>query len=507
MSHLFEDKTFTHFTYCDNCKQLLWGLKEQGVKCKECSYTCHRKCQSSAPACSSSISNGFLGDTSHPDSRAENYLHSSSTLSATITTKKPKQHVKPAKENNYSSIFDHIKAIAMSDKLHTLLAEAALTKQIPVNSYLANQAALNPQITAKYFTRFVSRCGPVFAFRDELLMLLSWENPINTFASLIVYCIICLYPKLLFFAPQALLVYFIIVNYPKRKLNTPSFSNVADKKEISKNDKGNASLFSFNFSTLFQPACDESPEYLRNLQNIQNTMGEFCDIYDWIIEQMYYFNWSDEMRTIHVLQLILFLSFLLGFTLYIVPLNYIFLSFGLLVYGINTRFAKYIIRETRPYLIQFGEKNMKVLMDWYAELENKLEQQTLLEEISVFENQRWWPMRGYLHEDERTPWSDFTGAVYMPIITEIPPPKGYEWKDSSEWALDTTGPWIDTYLGIGILFLIDVKPDEDGWIYSDDGWNISTPQIEPVDFGEGDQHKKALTRRRRWVRKCEKIAN
>lgn len=50
---------------------------------------------------------------------------------------------------------------------------------------------------------------------------------------------------------------------------------------------------------------------------------------------------------------------------------------------------------------------------------------------------------------ERSPWSDFAGAVYMPIITEIPAPKGYQWKDTSEWTLDKTGPWVDDYLGIG----------------------------------------------------------
>lgn len=52
-------------------------------------------------------------------------------------------------------------------------------------------------------------------------------------------------------------------------------------------------------------------------------------------------------------------------------------------------------------------------------------------------------------EGERSPWSNFTGAVYMPIITEIPAPKGYQWKDTSEWELDKTGPWVDDYLGIG----------------------------------------------------------
>ncbi|KAI7907199.1 integral peroxisomal membrane peroxin-domain-containing protein [Cokeromyces recurvatus] len=509
MSHVFEDKTFTRFVYCDNCKQLLWGLKKQGVECKECGYICHRKCQLSASVCSSANLNEFLNDSSHPDSLAENYLRQlshkvgsdrSSIISSTATLKKSKQqHINVNKSNVYNSTLDHIKAIAASDKLHNILAEAALAEQqIPVNAYLANQAALNPQITAKNFTRFVSRCGPVFAFRDELLLLLSWKNRTDTFVSLIIYCIICLYPKLLFFIPQLLLLYFIVVSYPKSKTNkVSSFNTMDNKKETFKDYNNNAidiksathshtdnekpillkeeeeeeegkdaaaaaaykkkqdipPLFSFNFSTLFQPASDESPEYLRNLQNLQNTMGEFSDIYDWIVEKSDYFNWSSETKTIRILQLILFQSFVFGFVLYCVPINYLFLFFGLIVYGLNTRFAKYVIKETKPYMIQFGKKNAKALMDWYIELEDQLEQQELLKEISVFENQKWWAMRGYLHEmakDERSSWSDFTGTVYMPIITEIPPPRGYQWKESSEWVLDTTGPWVDTYLGIEV---------------------------------------------------------
>jgi hypothetical protein len=52
-------------------------------------------------------------------------------------------------------------------------------------------------------------------------------------------------------------------------------------------------------------------------------------------------------------------------------------------------------------------------------------------------------------DGDRTAWSNFTGTVEMPLITEIPPPEGYEWKQDSEWNLDKTGPWIDDYLGIG----------------------------------------------------------
>lgn len=54
-----------------------------------------------------------------------------------------------------------------------------------------------------------------------------------------------------------------------------------------------------------------------------------------------------------------------------------------------------------------------------------------------------------MSEDERSPWSDYGGTLYLPIITEVPAPKGYEWKETSEWKLDTKGPWVNDYLGFG----------------------------------------------------------
>jgi hypothetical protein len=49
-----------------------------------------------------------------------------------------------------------------------------------------------------------------------------------------------------------------------------------------------------------------------------------------------------------------------------------------------------------------------------------------------------------------------------------------------------------------------MKPDENGWVYSNDNWRIIMPQIIPEDDDGEVQNKAAITRRRRWVRECEK---
>lgn len=123
--------------------------------------------------------------------KSPNTARRPSTSSSTSST--TSNHAKLGDISVYQSTFEHVKAIITSDKLHNILAEAATTEQVPVNAYLSQQAPLNPQITARNFTRFVSRCGPVFAFRDELLLLLSWENRVDTLVSLIIYCIVCMF--------------------------------------------------------------------------------------------------------------------------------------------------------------------------------------------------------------------------------------------------------------------------------------------------------------------------
>jgi len=41
--HSFASKNFTKLTYCAVCKQLLWGLKNQGKECSGCGATVHHK--------------------------------------------------------------------------------------------------------------------------------------------------------------------------------------------------------------------------------------------------------------------------------------------------------------------------------------------------------------------------------------------------------------------------------------------------------------------------------
>lgn len=55
---------------------------------------------------------------------------------------------------------------------------------------------------------------------------------------------------------------------------------------------------------------------------------------------------------------------------------------------------------------------------------------------------------------ERTSWSNITGLEPVPPKDDIPPPAHYMWIKEDGWYLDTTGPWIDDILDIGIVYCI-----------------------------------------------------
>lgn len=102
--------------------------------------------------------------------------------------------VNEPQQSEEASSLSKLKDIATSEEFQNVLVSAAVyatNTTTPPNEYLANLPPLHPQSTAKNFSRFVSRCGPMFSFRDNVILLLSWHKPMDTLAALLVYCLIC----------------------------------------------------------------------------------------------------------------------------------------------------------------------------------------------------------------------------------------------------------------------------------------------------------------------------
>ncbi|XP_065053861.1 N-chimaerin-like [Rhopilema esculentum] len=48
--HNFKIHNFYGPHWCDHCKNFMWGLKAQGVKCQDCGYNAHKQCSDRIPA-------------------------------------------------------------------------------------------------------------------------------------------------------------------------------------------------------------------------------------------------------------------------------------------------------------------------------------------------------------------------------------------------------------------------------------------------------------------------
>ncbi|XP_076858571.1 ras association domain-containing protein 1 isoform X2 [Brachyhypopomus gauderio] len=43
--HDFQPSSHAHLTWCDLCGEFIWGLYKQNLRCVNCRYTCHSRCQ------------------------------------------------------------------------------------------------------------------------------------------------------------------------------------------------------------------------------------------------------------------------------------------------------------------------------------------------------------------------------------------------------------------------------------------------------------------------------
>lgn len=49
-SHNFKSQIFKIPTNCDLCSERIWGISGKGFECRDCSYTCHSRCEMKVPA-------------------------------------------------------------------------------------------------------------------------------------------------------------------------------------------------------------------------------------------------------------------------------------------------------------------------------------------------------------------------------------------------------------------------------------------------------------------------
>ncbi|RCH91616.1 hypothetical protein CU098_002952 [Rhizopus stolonifer] len=452
MPHSFEETNFSRLTYCDHCQGLLWGLVKQGLQCSGCGAVCHKQCEKAMPDCKQEklIDNPVI------------YRKEETPATKSLRTLQQQLDI-PAKETANQLSTEAIENVLVSAAIH------ASSDTSVSHAYLASLPPLNPQNTAKNFSRFVSRCGPMFTFRDKVIMILSWDKPVDTWIALLIYCFVCLHPTLIVFLPHVVLCYMILVGYQTRHINTKQ--SVPTPSPSSQPNSTKRNHFA---ATFFPTAFDEtSPEYLKNMQNLQNMMGQLSDVYDILAAQSHFIDWSNERETMAVFQAVCVSCVPISLVVWCVPLNLLCLVAGV---------------KLMPQLQHMAQDQISWVSRWYHQIQDRLDEQEHIKEMSLYENQRWWSGSGFIPHmlpDERGLWSDMSGEIDYVPKEELPAPEGYQWIQDN-WTLDETGPWMDDMLGIVI-----VSPENGGWVYTDNEWKPTK-----------QEH---VTRRRRWVRKCEKI--
>lgn len=373
----------------------------------ECGYTCHYGCKDKAIA----------------TTRVSSSSNKTPAECALLKIKDDQADIKKRHDSRQDDDrADAKRALSTADVIKDLViaasaeADEKAAKGMPVSEYLQHQPPLNPQTTAKNFSRFLGRCGPVYALRDSIILLISWENPLDTWIAILVYSLVCIYPKLLLVIPQ-LAISFLLRHDPSKEENQVSkettHASSTSKQQPTKSTSSNTRT---QPTTSDQPDLDTnindasgsssgggvfanalnmgipllaisgntSPEYRKNLQNIQNTMGEFSDMHDLFTN--YAQHWSRSDTSLAQLRRLLVGSALVTFILVsIIPLNYIFLSAGLAVFFANTRFAKalmHVIQQDR----HFFNKIISTLDSLQPDTSDSDSTTTRL--VSIFENQQ-----------------------------------------------------------------------------------------------------------------------
>jgi hypothetical protein len=206
--------------------------------------------------------------------------------------------------------------------------------------------------------------------------------------------------------PHIILLQIIITGYNKKFSNKDKSRNEfqhqnqqaqAPQLKKSASTSTNTTTSRFSFASTFFPAFDEaSPEYLKNMQNLQNMMGEMSDLYDLCASNAHHFDWSSETETMRIFQGALISLALLSVGIWLIPLYIIFLVGGIGLFLINTRFAKFVIKEMLPQVTEIGQSQMNSAVQWYTQVEKILDDQENFKELSLYENQRWWSGSGFI---------------------------------------------------------------------------------------------------------------
>lgn len=170
----------------------------------------------------------------------------------------------------------------------------------------------------------LGRIGVVFSFQNKIERLLFWEKTSHTISFLFAYSFVCLDPHLLAIIPLGAGLLFVMVPaFLARHPPPPSLST-----------SSTAPYYSYQGPALapaseISPASETSKDFFRNMRDLQNTMGDYADLYDTAVSLLSpVTNFSDETLSSAAFLLCAILTLTLFLTAHLVPWRYLLLVGG-----------------------------------------------------------------------------------------------------------------------------------------------------------------------------------
>ncbi|KAJ2491879.1 hypothetical protein IWW37_001957 [Coemansia sp. RSA 2050] len=192
--HDFCLTTFALPTYCEYCSGFLWGLTKQGVRCRKCHTTSHKKCAvKSTTACTGDRGLATLvrGSGSYDDITA-------SGLSASMSLRLQEPSSSTYARQLDSEFWQQVEEETKINDLVSAQAEQPLSlfQTLPAN-----------------FMQFTAKLAPISILHHSAQDIVLWRCPRNSLIAMCVYTAYCLRPNLLLVTPLALMIGYILFNF------------------------------------------------------------------------------------------------------------------------------------------------------------------------------------------------------------------------------------------------------------------------------------------------------
>jgi len=210
--------------------------------------------------------------------------------------------------------------ILVNSIISTKLIPDSQTNQSPKNA-MREKPALSVPLTTLNFKKFVSKCGPIFAAQEAVEEIIGWQNASKTMACACMWAWLSLNPVYFILLPNLALIWILLATHSQRYPHGMGDDLGADPtsgKHVS------------------DDPVEGSPDYVSNLQNIQNMMGDVTNGIDFVKQNvLIYLDWSHPQVALNILYAAVISTIGLAFIGPLIPWRLVLLIGGEAIFVLN----------------------------------------------------------------------------------------------------------------------------------------------------------------------------